>query len=348
MAERLDGDHSTEELLKYRFKNANEAIKVIDVVRGGFIDDAGRALMFGGEDKKPLDPAALNSEQIQRLRQTLNRWTQAINPKIRERGVRVGLFCKWPEFIESAFNLLDYRNPSGARTTAPYFAARALYNCRNWLADWYIERSKEVLLRQDDSGVIEYLNRYLSSTKSQARIKALRELADSDRTWLWWYAITTLAQWREFDVNYDSLPEKIKLRLFLVTGADGFSDPNQIAPKAYSLLPELLTPQLVHCNSRIFFRILDMLAENFDRKKATAVMIRYLRSAEDCQWDSTGPIERIVKYINLWYGLNIGALGSDFAKPTRYPTRYNWPRITAEAIEWYDNRTTPADPNSPR
>jgi len=337
MSARLGGEHSAEELADYRFKDHNETLKVIDVVRGRLIASAGQALLGIGKDKRSLDPAVLSPNQAQRLRQTLNRWTQAIDPKIREMGVRAGLLCQWPEFVEPAFELLDYRDANRARTGASG-AARALYLYREWLADRHIERIKEILLHGDDNSVIPRLRRCLGGPKSQARIKALWELAESDRIWLWWDAIITLAKWRAFDVKYDSLPEKIKLRVFLVAGADGFSIPNQIASKAYSLLPELLTPQLLHYNSSIFYRVLDMLAENLDRKSATAAMIRYLRSVEYYQPNSVRAIDRIVKYINVWYGMDIGGLGTDVAKFTRNPMKYDWPKITAEAIEWYENQ----------
>jgi len=349
MAARLDGEHSAEELAGYRFKDANEVLKVIDVVRGRLIDNAGQALLRGGEDKKPLDPTELSPKQAQRLKQTLSRWTQAIDPKIRAMGVRVGLFCQWPEFVEPAFELLDYLDPSGGRRIASFYAAEALYIYRGRLGDRDIDRIKEILLRHDDNYVVDHLQRTLSSPRSQVRIRALRELAESHRTWLWWHAIGMLAKWREFDGEYDSLPEKIKLRVFLVAGADGFSDPNEIAPKAHSLLPELLTPQLVHYYSySVFSRVLDMLAENFDRKKTTAVMIRYLRSVEDYQWHSRA-IDRIVKYINLWYDMDIGGLGSDIRKSVgSFSTKYDWPKITAEAIEWYESWNTAIDANSAR
>lgn len=354
MAKRLDREHSAEELANNRFKDADEAFKVIDVVRGAHILRAGQALMGGGKSGKRLNPAELSPKQAQRLKQTLNRWTQAIDPEIRATGAWVGLFCKWPEFIEPALKLLDYRNPSRSRTQAPFYAAYALYHYSEGLDDRHIERIKESLLRHDDNSVINYLKRCLSSTRSPARIKALWELADSDRAWLWWHAISTLLQWRELDGEYDSLPEKIKPRLFLVAGADGFSDPDQIAPKAYSLLPEMLSAQLLQSDSGVFYRVLGMLAENLDRKKATAAMIRCLRGVEDYRLsrgvraNTIRAVNRIVKHINLWYGMNIGGLGSDIAKLTSDRQKYDWSKITAEAIEWNENRSTAVDANSAR
>jgi len=356
MAARLDGEHSAHKMAHYRFQDADEALGVIDVVRGALILRAGRALMGGGKSGKRLNPAELSPKQAQRLRRTLNRWTEAIDPEICGMGVQVGLFCEWFEFIEPALKLMDYRNPSRPRTKAPFYVANALYHCIERLDERHIERIKESLLRHDDGSVIYYLKRCLSGARSPARIKALRELADSDRTCLWWDAIATLLHWREFDGECDSLPEKIKLRVFLLAGTAEFSDPDRIAGKAYSLLPELLTPQLLYCDSSVFSRVLRVLAENLDRKKATAAMIRCLRGIADYQlsgmsmqaWGRTRVVEKIFKYINLWHGLDIDGLGFDNAKSAGYRSTDDWSKIIAEAIEWYESWSTAIDANSAR
>ena len=57
-------------------------------------------------------------------------------------------------------------------------------------------------------------------------------------------------------------------------------------------------------------------------------------------------ISRIVKYLNLWYGLDIGGLGSDVRKQTPDLDKMDLEAVAAEAIEWYDTIYNSADPNT--
>ena len=76
---------------RYRFESADEALKVLDIVRDGHIYSACEAILYGGKEKKRLDPASLSAEQKQRLRRTALAWTEAMDPFIRGFAVSVGL-----------------------------------------------------------------------------------------------------------------------------------------------------------------------------------------------------------------------------------------------------------------
>jgi beta-lactamase regulating signal transducer with metallopeptidase domain/uncharacterized protein YihD (DUF1040 family) len=96
MAERLGLEGlSVEELERYQFKDADEAMKVIDVIRGTLIRSARDAILYG-ENK--LDFAHLDKESSRKLRETLKRWMGAIDPEIQEIGRKISDSAGWVEF----------------------------------------------------------------------------------------------------------------------------------------------------------------------------------------------------------------------------------------------------------
>ncbi|MCK4292784.1 MAG: hypothetical protein KAY65_06285 [Planctomycetes bacterium] len=354
MAEKLELNLTPKKLADYRFKSLVEVIEVLDIVRGGHITGACATLVHGdGHNRNyKLDAAKLSPLQAQSLRRAALQWTQAMDPELRVYATRIGLQCKWPEFVEPAFELLNYRHvhdcPSAPARRVNPDAAYALVCYGEQLSPEDIDRIKHILLHQNDRDILQSFKRCLRSPKSQARIKALWDLADDDRPWLWWYAIDRLAYWDQFKDKQNSLADKLKLRLFLVRGPAGFSNPEQIATEAYSLLGELLTQQLRRLDSGTFYKVLDRIARHPDRKYATSAMIAFLRRLDDYHYAVQAVVDRIVKYINLWHGQNIGELGSDITDETDDLHTYDWPAITAEAIEWYDSRNNAVDANCAR
>ena len=80
----------------------------------------------------------------------------------------------------------------------------------------------------------------------------------------------------------------------------------------------------------------------------TVVMIESLRDVRYARqgWSTWGSISRIVKYLNLWYGLDIGGLGTDLRKKTPDLDKMDLETIAAEAVAWYDTVYLRGDPNS--
>jgi hypothetical protein len=340
MAERLNVNLTPKELADRRFKSGDEAVEVVDIVRGTHILWASEAILHGGEDKKRLDPATLDPQRAQRLKQTVLEWTRAMDPEIRACGVRVGLYCKWAEFVEPAFELLEYPAAYDSHLTRDVRStvAQVLLTYREQLSEQAIEHITRILLGRSDRDSLLSLRGCLMSPESQARINGYWRLAEDDRPWLWWDAVERLAQWGQFDGKQDSLPDKLKLRLVLLRGAAGFSNPRQIAPRAYGLLPELLRPELRLLDASTFYRVLERIAEKLDREHATEAVVNFLRCVEDYDYSGQAVVDKIVKYINLWHGLNIGELGADIDQQTSELQKYDWPAITAEAIKWYENK----------
>ncbi|MHC4743376.1 MAG: hypothetical protein ACYS8Z_15780 [Planctomycetota bacterium] len=343
IAERLDPKHSATRWDQHHFRDPNEALKVVDVIRGKQIYKVCSNLWWRRNDEFVFDPSTMNAEQSQRLKQAALAWSKAIDPDIREQAMRLGLHCGWPEFVDIALDILDcpHRNSSNARD-----AADALEAYKRNLSEQNIERIAEALSKEDDTNVIYRLQRCLEYPKSPARVIAMWALADHDRPWLYVPAIRYLDSWRELDGKHDSLPERFKIRVFLIAGPDGFSDPNEIAPKASALLLALLSDQLLSHHSGTFTRLLTHVPESIDRKAVTTAIAESLRGMEyRGSWSIWEAIDRSVRHLNHWHGINIGGLGSDIRKMTPDLNRLEFEAIAAEAIEWYDSEYKTSDAN---
>ena len=349
MAETLSLDLEPQKLMAYDFKNGDEAIKVLDIVRGPYILRATRAIWSSSTDEGRLKESTLTltTEQIGKLRSTAMRWTEAMDPDIRIRGVSTGLRYKWPEFVEPAFKLVEYRRPYNRDSVemASFSAAASLGGYRDQLSDAQIDRIRQILLHQVDFGVIMHLKGCLQQPKSPGRVEALWSLANEDHPGLWWFAVKKLADWGEFKGKEDSLPHKLKVRLRLCRGPRGFSNPDQLTAEILDLRPKLLTPEVLALGSSVFYSTLGTIAKNPAHEYATTAMIRFLRSIEDYNDSVTSAVGMIVRYINLWHNLNIGKLGTNARESIRRRYMYDWRAITAETIKWYETRNTP-DPNS--
>jgi len=338
MAKRLNLKLAPEKLAQYRFESAAEALKVVDIVRDGHIYSACEAILYGGKEKKRFDPASLSAEQKQRLKRTALAWTEAMDPFIRGFAVKVGLQCKWAEFVEPALELLEHpsRRDYDSTLKAQSVAAYALQRYAGELSEEQVLRIADLLSGESRRETIAPLRMCLIHPETEGRVEALRELAEDGRVWLWWQAIERLVQWRAFEGKYDSLPEKLKVRLFLIKGPHGFSNADQIADKAYDLLAGLLTRQLRALDSDTFNRVLRKIAEHPDRRFATLALVNFLRSVEYYDNSDMYSFNKVVKYINLWHTLNIGELGTDVTQDSRDIHKRDWTSIIAEAIKWYE------------
>ena len=80
----------------------------------------------------------------------------------------------------------------------------------------------------------------------------------------------------------------------------------------------------------------------------TAIFVNLLRAVEAFDYANRLMTYRIVRYINLWHGLDIGGLGTDVTYDVRDSYKFDWRAITTETIEWYDSEYGAADSNSVR
>ena len=323
------------------FSDLDGALKVIDIIRGGRIRNVCQRYC------NQRDIATLNAEQLQRLRATVFRWAGAMDPEIFVPAIESGLCCGWPEFVDVAVDILEHPHRRRSRIVNPtgdVAAALSSFSYRGRLSDRQAQRIVEIIPRYTDDRIIDKLFHFLDRPKSPAQIKALWNLADHDQLWLWVRALDELYYWSLLEGKFDELPEKMKVRLFLIISPHWFTEPDQIESKASKLLPTLLSGDLLTQHSGTFRMLVHRPPESVDRQAMTIAIIESFRNMEynPQDWSIQAAICRSVQHLNLWYSLDIGCLGSDYGKKVWNLDTLDLEAIAAEAVIWYDteyNRT---------
>ncbi|MBN2182235.1 MAG: hypothetical protein JW715_10000 [Sedimentisphaerales bacterium] len=353
MAERLNLTGMTpEQLSQYDFKNPREAIEVIDIIQGTW--HMMRTFESIKYDKSKIQISELDEATQDKIHRAAAQWAGSY--PVEHYGIQVGLMGKWPEFFDMAIDRLG-RKPSQSHGY-PYTErswrqdnhqiAHTMVNYRlNELTIDRIQKLKQLILNTDDSGVLHDIFLYLNFTKSQETTDALWELAQNEKPWIWWSALE--AWYRRVANNnrvYDKIPEKIKLRLLLIR--DNLSDENLDAG-ANELLKEIFTPEFGKMDSGNCNTVRTKIAHNLDKKEATETYINYLRRTlseiTSRQWinneSSTYMAYYIIRTLNVWYGTNIGNLGTDETQETveiMYSANLpGFKKLLAQAIQWYEN-----------
>lgn len=246
VAERLDlTGLSGKQLFQYDFKSPQEAIEVIDVVRGDWhIRKALEAIRYS---RPKTNISELDQATKDRIRRAATDCA-GIN-QVAKYGIQLGLMGQWPEFFDMAIARLSEATPRGRpynerrRRQGDNDIANVMLNFRmNRLTGEQVNALTQVIRETDSGTVSRSLLYYLDWTKSQATTDALWELAQDDRPWIWWQAIDAWYS-RESRTRqvFDDLPEKVKLRLFLIRGVP---DDESLKAQARTLLLQVFTPEM--------------------------------------------------------------------------------------------------------
>jgi len=361
MAERLNlTGMNSKQLSQYDFKNPQEAIEVIDIVQGQHISKVIEAFR---RSRRQFKISELDQPTQDKIRKIANEW--ASDNFLESAGILIGLQGKWPEFFDLAIERLGKNPPQNQ--IYPYderswrqsnrHIAKTMANFKpDELTPDLVKKIKKLIIEMQDGPVSTYLFYCLDWTKSQETTDALWELAQNEKPWIWWPAVK--AWYRHVANNnrvYDNVPEKIKLRLLLIL--NNLSDENLDA-KANELLKEIFAPEFVKMDSENCNTARKRIAENLDKKEATEIYINYLRRMQSGvtshQWinneSSTYMAYYIIRTLNVWYGINIGNLGTDETQKTigiMYDTNLpGYKKLLAQAIQWYQNNndTEPLKP----
>jgi len=334
MAERLGRpDLTPDKMTNYYFANALEAIQVIDLVRGFHMV---RSLEVILNAKPRLEFNRLKPEERQRLRSTLYLWANTANARTRVNCVKLGLRSQWPEFVAPTLALLD--QPNGpVRAEAAYLLGRRVKH----LSGEVVGRIKNGLLAKDDPKVHRILMRYLIRRNTPTATVALREFADAedDRPWLWMEAISRLYSNRRV-ADTKELSEKHRHRLLLIHPGNHDSAARVAKEKA---LAALLTPKFQAMDNDKWVFLLQRMTREVDRKIVTRSMIDFLRGVTDYR-KAGFAIDRVVRQINLWHGVNIAELGVDVERFTPGLGWLDFQRIATDAIQWYETGVDPSVP----
>ena len=351
MAERLGlTGLSPERLAQYQFKNAQDAIAVLDIIRAPLqMREAVQAL---GRSRPPVDFAALDAVTREKIRRAALSWVQSPNLSVRCYGVELGLTGGYGEFVDPAFALLDYRHPAYPSQTfeVQYGAAAGLGRYTDNMTPADIERLKQFVLRCEDGHAWNLLFEHCLRTSRRPAISDLLwELAQDDRPWLWWPALAALIERHdERPKAYAALPEAMKLRVILVSHNEQ-PDEAGLLPKIRALLPGVFTLEMLRMNPSNWWDMHAAVTSYLDRKEATALYLDLLSATLESSLRlrferDYGPRHRLhdiassfLQDINAWYGLNIGQLG--LYQPGTVNQGLDTPRAytqaVTEALDWY-------------
>ncbi|MFC1601703.1 hypothetical protein ACFL34_05085, partial [Candidatus Sumerlaeota bacterium] len=343
IAKRLELPSGDPEAVRaYQFKSPQEALKVIELTRGYKIYGAGQAIRSG---KPKLKPEDLDEQQRQKLRRVANWWLASSETSMRASAVELGLWAKWPEFIQPALELVEAYHRGADQV--PY----ALQRASAILELEHLAQIKDLLLRRGDPRTDDRLWRCLTSQYArEGMAEILRELAESDKPWLWLPVVRDSRVLDELK-KAGPLSDRIVLRQRAMGWAPGDSDENPPTSATQALLKSILTPKFAQMNSSDFRMVLERMVKTCEPEEATAALAGFLaqlldewhkHDVEGYSWSRSQTVDRAVKHLNRLNEVNIGELGSDVSRPTPNERGHDWRVIAKQAVLWAEGGADPS------
>jgi hypothetical protein len=343
-----------EQLRQYRFRDAEQAIEALDIVRGeGHIRNAFQALAYA---QPPIKVSELDLAAQEKIHQTATRW--AGSDRTSGYGILLGLLGHWPEFFDLALDrlerdlrpehgLLRYESYERAQLNGKREMGHALARYWSGPNQSQARRLQHAILTLHDGLVLNSLFQCLWSGDPEVVLDPLWELAQDDRPWIWWRA---LEAWRSKMTfarkDYGALSEKIQMRQMLIDGAPGTE---ALQAQAAAQLAQMFTPELAQMSSQVWRTVCDRIARQFDRQTATRIYLDYLRRMQSAlteqQWaldeswksDAQWMAPYVIRTLNVWYGVDLGHLGTEETASSREALPRNFSgfqHLLAEVLQW--------------
>ena len=347
MAEALDlKDRSPRALCRLKIETFWDAVKVAEVARGDHLGQVHRQL-----SQPTINPKKMNTTERTRLRAAVGRLAQSKDPNYRAAAVNIAWNAGWANYVDIAFDLLDAKS-SSARSTA----ARALMSFHKHLSAAQIRAIGERILAEDDRS-FRRLIRPLGLIGRPAAAEVLVRLARDDRPWLWWPALCHYRTRRSLG-DRDELPTEVRKRIMLVSGEGLDNETEDVRAAALEMLPQLLTVQVLTEDSKVFDDVLSRVTKLLDRDTATKAIVGFLRELREVG-TLPGPlamsrslhyradvwaVAKMVRYLNLWHGTNLGELGRDVSywQLERLFRYVDWSGVVDDALQWSETGIDPA------
>lgn len=354
MAQRLGlTGMSPDQLRQYTVKDPQEALAVLDIVRGEWhirttFETLERA-------RPPIRVSELDAATQQKIRQVAARWARSA--MVSQYGIQLGLMGRWPEFFDRAMDRLERDYPADR---FHYYYEKMWLEGNRQIAytlsmQWtelnarQIETIKRLILdARADRVASNWLFWCLRKVKSQEVVEALWELAQDERPSIWWNALDAWSsQTGRTRGGYGDLPEKIRVRLSLVKGTPV---DEALKARASALVARILTPEVMGLNLDLANQVLRKVMDGFDRETITQIFVESLRQMQSTmtsrQWlvdyprrsNFTSTAVRMIRMLNVWYGVDIGRLGTNDATASSLDgpqTFAGFQALIAEALEWH-------------
>ena len=341
LAERLGLLDNVDSLINTDFLNPDQIVAGVDLLRGPHIKTAVRMFTHHAFKVNPnpvtgkYDPiviAKLDPPANKRFHDAASSWAASPDEDVCSCGIAMGLLGEWLEFAEPAFALIAETEDE----TASSRVMEPLSRLADRLDDEQVKKAAAAIPRVKYGPSRFSLIHMLGESRLPSATNLLLELAASDQPGVWWRAIEQLDKRNALP----QLPPELKARAFLVLGPEKFpAERDALAAKAREMLPGLLTVQFERDSPGMARLVLDAAIRYLDRQTATDLMISFMRGLHNPR-ESHFDVEKMVKQINEWNGINISLLGTN-QKETSNPQDYDWPTVVADVSAW---RETGVDP----
>jgi beta-lactamase regulating signal transducer with metallopeptidase domain len=362
---------SPEQLQRVRIKTPEEAIKVIEVVRGEqnvrAVVEALKSAQFSRvptpNAPQPFRISDADEATQEKIRRVATQWA-GVAP-VSQYGIQLGLLGQWPEFFDMAIKKLasvsDMNIDSVSYESAMREVAYLFVGVVHDLTPAQVQEVEQAVLTVRDGLICTLLIQCLARTDSQASVEARWELAQDDRPWIWWPA---LASWHSSEPQPtrrpidERLSEAMSLRLSVVR--DELKD-EAVKARAAVLLRQVLTPEVSRMDSSTWRAAADRIVKNLDKVTATEIYIGYLRQLRAAMASSQGEHDgsfrinsvelaaRVIRPLNAWYDRDFGGFGTEETRESSAKIRAAWASsiskfdtLIAEVVAWYDGQRKPA------
>ena len=324
---------SGEQLAQYQFKNPEEALKVIDTVRGIHIRQAWNAIQND-------DFANLPEDAREKRRRTAQRWAE----NGLECGIAMGLKGNCPEFVAPAFDSLA--SNSGNR----FDIARAMQRYTNFTPQDLEHLAVLLEQRRDPRGLCELLDCLRRNRQRPGGQEALLRLARSNRTWLWWPVLKNLTEYGGLTIG--QLTRDLQVKYWAQSNPDLALDP-LLAEDARTLLIQLPTAKLAAMSTGTLYEVIQSISANLPREKAQQALLDLVQqivdseedySYEDYASNAWQPVDCAVRHLNKWNNMNLGGIGADLSNETSSSERIDWPALAKETLTHFGRKIEKKSP----
>ncbi len=335
MAEALGKTALTDrELAEYSFASAEEALKVVDIVRGIHAYRAGERLCSRRVDFKDLDQATL-----EKVRRAADSWSVSYDAEQRVAGITLALKAGWAEYVPRIFEILDDEDWE-VRTDA----ARLFHTFNSLLDASHVESIVRVLQSTGDPDVCRELMTCLLYCPLDECREARERLSKSDKAWLWWPALGR--RWTKELGDPDQWDDTTKARLALNPRRTHPALESVTDDQLENVIVEMLTPDICYMQYEAFKEAAERGPALLERDRLTALLADFLNAAlekgrwggmrfdEDRNHQARRGICLAARLINGMHAVDIGGLGSDINAPGPDQHGHDWAQIACDAVAW--------------
>jgi len=312
--------------------DAAEAMKVIDVVRGNYIERAHDAIM---EDREGDALASLGEEDRARFRAAIDKWCASEDISIRARGVSLGLELDTNAYVAKALEIIGGKDYYGITGQVGDLGAR--------LDEDSLRRIGEFVRAAPKRWTTGDLMDALAANESAEATRELVEMAGSDWPWLWYRALAE-KKVRDALGPVETRTRQLRIRAYVATGcSDGSYLPADAAPgEALEVLESCITADFLEADRRLFEDVLEVFLAKCERERCTEAFVRFARDARNSYF-AQEPLSVIIRHINLWYGTDIAGIGGDPGETDALIDERNWRQAAADLVGWRESGTVAQD-----